>query len=124
MIHGYISPDLDLIVPVYILDQNGYAYRLEAAIDTGFTGELTLPAHWIRRLGLVPWDHLEFTLANAATETFDTYYGSMLWHGSRVRVRVVEAEGTPLIGIGLLWDNLLTAAITDNGTVTIGPLAP
>ena len=124
MIHGHISPNLELIVPVYILDQNGFAYRLEAAIDTGFTGELSLPSYWIKRLGLVPWESLEFTLANAVTESFDSYYGYMLWHDTKVEVQVIEAEGTPLIGIGLLWDNLLTAAITDNGAVTIGPLAP
>ena len=122
MIHGHISPDLDLIVPVYILDQNGYAHRLEAAIDTGFTGELSLPSHWIRRLGLVPREPLEFTLANAVTESFDTYYGSMLWHGSRVEIRVIAAEGMPLIGVSLLLDSLLTAAIAYNGAVTISPL--
>ena len=122
MIHGHISQDLDLIVPVYILDQNGYAHRLEAAIDTGFTGELSLPAHRIKDLGLVPRAPLEFTLANAVTESFDTYYGSVLWHGSRVDVRVVEAEGTPLIGVSLLQDNLLTAAIAYNGAITISPL--
>ena len=122
MIHGHISQDLDLIVPVYVLDQNGYAHRLEAAVDTGFTGELSLPAHRINDLGLVPRAPLEFTLANAVTESFDTYHGSMLWHGSRVEVRVVAAEGTPLIGVGLLRDNLLTAAIAYNGAITISPL--
>ena len=122
MIHGHISQDLDLIVPVYVLDQNGYAYRLEAAIDTGFTGELSLPSHWIKRLGLVPDDPTDFTMANNATESFDTYYGYMLWHGSRIEVQIIAAEGTPLIGVGLLQDNLLTAAIAYNGAITISPL--
>ncbi len=124
MIHGYISRDLDLIVPVYILDQNGHTYRLEAAIDTGFNGELTLPSDWIRRLGLAPGEAIEFTMANDAIESFDTYHGSMLWNGNRIEVQIVETEGMPLIGVGLLLGNLLTAAIAYDGAITIGPLAP
>ena len=45
-----------------------------------------------------------------------------MWQGHRREVRIIESEGTPLIGTALLWGSLLTAEITDNGAVTIGPL--
>lgn len=122
MIHGHISQDLDLIVPIYVLDQNGHAHRLEAAIDTGFTGELTLPSDRIRSLGLIPGESLDFTMANDATESFAAYYGSMLWYGNRIEVQVIETEGKPLIGVSLLLGNLLTAAIAYDGAITISPL--
>lgn len=123
MIHGQISPSLDLIVPVYVLDQNDHAHRLEAAVDTGFTGDLTLPPDRIRRLGLVPGESIDLTMANDATESFATYYGSVLWRGARIEIQVVEAAGTPLIGMSLLLGNLLTAAIDYGGAITISPLS-
>ena len=76
----------------------------------------------IRELELIPDLPVEITMANGSTETFDAYFGALIWQGQRRAVRVVELEGTPLIGLGLLWDSLLTAEITDHGAVTIGPL--
>lgn len=61
-------------------------------------------------------------MANDRTERFPTYRGIVLWHGHRRSVRIIESEGTPLIGTALLWGSLLTAEMTDNGAVSIGPL--
>jgi predicted aspartyl protease len=105
-----------------VLDANEYVHRFEAAIDTGFNGELTLPPLHVQELGLAPALPLAITMANHETETFDTYHGTILWRGARFPVRIVASEGTPLIGIGLLWGSLLTAEIIDNGEVTVSPL--
>ena len=61
-------------------------------------------------------------LATDLVVTVASYSGVVLWRGERQPVEILEAEGTPLIGTALLWSSLLTAEMTDNGAVTIGPL--
>ena len=41
------------IVPMTIVDGIGHRHSLRAILDTGFTGELVLPARYINRFGLV-----------------------------------------------------------------------
>ena len=122
MIYGNINDNWDLVVPMRILDANEHVHRFDAVVDTGFNGELTLPIHHIRKFQLAPGLPTDITMANGVTETFNAYFGTLLWRGQRRAVQVVETESTPLIGIGLLWDSLLTAEIIDNGAVIIGPL--
>ena len=62
------------------------------------------------------------TLAADVVINVDVYEGVVIWRGQRRPVKVVEAEGTPLVGLALMWNSLLTAEITENGAVTIGPL--
>ena len=61
-------------------------------------------------------------LATDLVVTVESFEGIVLWRGERRSVEILEADGTPLIGTALLWDSLLTAEMTDNGAVAIGPL--
>ena len=122
MTGGWISDNRELVMPLRILDANGHVHRVEANIDTGFNGHLTLPPDSLELLGLASDRPLELRMANNETETFSTFRGIALWQGQRRTVRIIESEGAPLIGTALLWGSLLTAEITDNGAVTIGPL--
>ena len=61
-------------------------------------------------------------MANDETGTFPSYHGMVFWQGQHRPIEIIETEGTPLIGTALLWGSLLTAEMTDNGAVTIGPL--
>lgn len=122
MTSGWISDNWELVMPMRILDANDHVHRMEAHIDTGFNGEFTLPHDFIELLGLEPEQPMALTMANGEMETFPTFLGVMLWQGHRRSVRIIESEGVPLIGTELLWGSLLTAEMTDNGAVTIGPL--
>lgn len=124
MTTGWINRDHELVVPLTVLDSNDASLVLECVVDTGFSGDLTLPPAIIQRLRLGQAEAITVITANEAATRLNAYRGVILWQRQRRAVRIIEAEGTPLIGIGLLWGNLLTAAITDNGDVTIGPLAP
>ena len=124
MTDGWLNENWDLIIPMRILDANGHVHRIEATIDTGFNGCLTLPPDFAQLLGLPPAPSLDITMANDATEAFPTYTGTVLWHGQHRSVQIVELHGKPLVGLELLWDSLLTAEITDHGAVSIAPLPP
>ena len=122
MITGTVSSDGDLIVPIRVLDANEYVHRFEAVVDTGFGGYLSLLPYQIQDLGLRSPQPVDMVVANNVTFEMNSYQGIVLWRGERRPVQIIEAEGTPLIGIALLWGSLLTAEITDDGEVTISPL--
>ena len=122
MIFGHINQDRELVAPVRVLDANDHVRRYEAVLDTGFDGALSLPLYLIQELGLPPTEPIEMVLATGRLVQVNAYAGTVLWRGERRQVRILESEGAPLIGTELLWGSLLTAEMTDNGAVTIGPL--
>ncbi len=122
MTGGNVTPEGELIVPIRVLDTDGHVHRFEGIVDTGFTGDLTLPSDHIRELGLVMDRQVEALVVNEEAFRFNSFRGTVLWGGDQRPVRILEAEGTPLIGTALLWGSLLTAEVIDNGAVTIGPL--
>lgn len=123
MISGTVNSSGELTVPIRILDADGHVHRFEAIVDTGFTGDLTLPSEYTRELGLVMERTVDTLVANEEILELNSFRGTALWRGERRPIRILEAEGTPLIGTELLWGSLLTAEMTDNGAVAIGPLA-
>ena len=122
MIGGWISDNRELVMPLRVLDASEHVHRVEAHIDTGFNGYLTLPPGITQLLGLTPSRPVALTMANDETGTFRSYHGMALWQGQRRPIEIVESEGDPLVGTALLWGSLLTAEMTDNGAVAIGPL--
>ena len=122
MIFGHINQDRELVAPVRVLDANDHVRRYEAVLDTGFDGAPSLPLYLIQELGLPPTEPIEMVLATGRLVQVNAYAGTVLWRGERKSIRIIEAEGAPLIGTALLWDSLLTAEMTDNGAVTIGAL--
>lgn len=119
---GSVSEDADLIIPVRVLDANGHVHRFEAIVDTGFRGDLSLLPHQIQDLGLPPSLPIDMILATGLEVLVNSYEGTVLWRGERRPIRILEAEGDPLVGTALLWGSLLIAEMTDHGAVTIGPL--
>ena len=52
MITGIVNPNREAVLRLKVQGPNGQEEEIEAVIDTGFTGELTLPPDVIARLGL------------------------------------------------------------------------
>ena len=53
MISGFINTSLEAIIRPVVYGMNGQEHEVEAVIDTGFTGFLTLPSALIASLGLI-----------------------------------------------------------------------
>ncbi len=51
-----------------------------------------------------------------------SYRGTVLWDGQPLPVRVVEADGEPLLGMELLQGSRVTLDVRDGGPVTIDAL--
>lgn len=93
--------------------------EVEAVIDTGFDGELTLPEAEIRRLGYPYAGSAGGTLADGSEVRFDYFEGRVLWHGQARAVAVIAAEGQPLVGMALLGGSRLVVDAVPGGEVRV-----
>ena len=78
MIRGRVTADKTPIIRLDILDENGRTRPVAAVLDTGFTGDVSLPASTILRLGLRPMGQRKFTLADGVVSIMNTYAANVL----------------------------------------------
>ena len=92
---------------------------LEFVIDTGFTGELTLPQPAVSALGLPFVYDQAITLANDSDVEIPVHQATIVWQGSERFVHVLATGNRPLLGTALLAGCELLAQFAENGLVTI-----
>ena len=84
------------------------ASKLQAWVDTAFTGELVIPRATIETLGLQQSAAIMAGLADGTQVVLETYGCIIEWFGEQRVVEVVGNEGRfPLLGVGLLRDRRL-----------------
>lgn len=80
----------------------GLEQDVDAIINTGYTGSLTLPPALIAALGL-RWQTVDrVTLADGSECIFEVYEAKVMWDGKVRRILVDEADADPLVGMRLL----------------------
>jgi clan AA aspartic protease len=114
MITGSIAL-LEPTISVAVQEPTGASRSIDAVIDTGFNGYLTLPAATITSLQLEWLCREEGTLADGSTEIFDVYIALILWDGNWRKVEVDAANAAPLIGMALLEKHVLECTSTRVG---------
>ena len=124
MINGKVSSNQRALITIEIFDSEDRLQSMEAILDTGFTGYLTLPQESIRQLGLRSVGQRTFELANGDLFDFQVYLGSVSWHDRPNDVLVLESDSVPLLGMTLLWGSRVTLDASTGGEVTIEELAP
>lgn len=119
MIRGRVDDSGAVLIRVGIMDIRNRLWPIQAALDTGFTGDLSLPGDVIQRLGLSALGQRDFTLADGVRSLMNSYSGRVFWHEGLSEVVVIQSRGTPLIGMGLLWGSRVTLEAIDEGEVVI-----
>ena len=122
MLTGTVSDDLQAWVAIEILAPDGQPRPVEAVLDTGFNGELALPAAAIRQMDLSMGIRRPAVTATGDRVSLTTYRGTVLWYGQLRSIQVVEADSEPLVGMELLLDSRVTLDVRDGGAVTIDSL--
>jgi clan AA aspartic protease len=118
MITGVVRSD-EARVRFKVKGSRGREQQVEAVIDSGFTGALTLPPALIATLGL-RWRSVDrATLADGSICVFQVYVGKLLWDGKVRSVLVAEADADPLVGMRLLRGHELKMQVCARGKVTI-----
>ena len=124
-----VDDALEAIVTLSVQDENGAMEDVNFVIDSGYTGEMTLPQEIINRLdlGAAEYDEYEAAptvmLADGAILIVDVYVTSVWWHDRLRSVEVDSIGSTPLIGMGLLRGSNLSVDAIPGGLVTITDLS-
>ena len=121
MIRGTVEPTLDPVVELELQGPNGVEH-VDAVVDTGFSGWLSLPEFVIRRLGLEYLRSGPATLADGTVVEVQIYEAEVEWHDAWKVIRIDLADTDPLVGMKLLRGSALHVDVTEGGAVTIAPL--
>ena len=122
MITGVVTADRQAIIHLTVRGPVGQEHEIEAIIDTGFDGWLSLPSSLVVLLGLVWRRRGRALLADGRESVFDIYEATVVWDGQARRIPMDEAETAPLVGMSLLEGYELTVQVRSAGKVTIRAL--
>jgi clan AA aspartic protease len=126
MIEGYVRRHADeepfsfeIVVPVTLRGFGEQEVLVEAVLDTGYTGPLSLREEDITALGLVPSGGAWIALADGSEWEAVLYTVIVAWDGIERLVQTTGDGPEPLIGIGLLNGHNLSVDVTDGGAARI-----
>ncbi len=86
---GVVTTRREAILSVSVLGADERRTDIEAVMDTGFTGDLTLPDRVIEELSLPSRGVREVVLADGSTVAMEIYRARVVWDGA-VRVKSVD----------------------------------
>jgi clan AA aspartic protease len=121
MMQGRVNQRCEATLSI-ALRNNETIQMVDAVIDTGFSGFLTLPSETIVTLGF-SWEGRDVaTLGDGTFCTFEVYIGLVIWDGQYREIYINESETVPLIGMQLLRGYDLRIQAIEGGLVTIEAL--
>jgi clan AA aspartic protease len=122
MMQGVVNLRREAMLTVVVSNSNRQLQSIEAVIDTGFNGFLSLPSAIITTLDL-PWSGSDFVTLGDGSETFfDLYTAIVIWDGQYCEVDIAESETEPLLGMALLYGYRLQVDNIEGGMVKIETL--
>ena len=119
MIQGVVTDDYEAVINLTVFGKANHREPIEAVVDTGYNGWLSLPSSLIHDLEL-PWlDRAQAILADGSETTFDIHQAVVIWDRRRVMIPIDSSESTPLVGMRLLENFELTMKVRCDGQVEI-----
>jgi clan AA aspartic protease len=122
MIVGVVTDDHQAVIHLVVRGPAGQETEIDAIIDTGFDGWLSLPSSIIISLDLEWRERGRALLADGSESVFDIYEAIVLWDGQALRIPVHQAETTPLVGMSLFRGYELIIQNQPGGKVSIRSL--
>ncbi len=120
---GIVDQNCEATIRLVVGNADSQRQMIDAVIDTGFTGFLTLPLSVLTSLDLRAYRREEGILGNGSTCIFDVYRCLVIWDGEVQRIDINESETAPLVGMSLLYGYRIQVDAIEYGTVTIQPLS-
>ena len=119
MIHGVVNAAYEAVVTLPLQSPKGRTRDIDAVIDTGYSGFLTLPPRLVDELGL-PFAYMgQAFLANDSVVDFDVHDVTLLWDGQPRRIKADATGSTPLVGMAMLDRHNLDIEVVNGGHVLI-----
>ena len=92
----------EAVVRLSLLNSSGQTRDIDAVVDTGYNGFLTLPPVLVAELELTRLGQKSLVLANGRRDIFDTHGVTVFWDGQSRFVDADEADAAPLLGMSML----------------------
>ena len=119
MIQGVVNAAYEAVVVLTLQGPRGQVRDIEAVVDTGYSGFLTLPTVVMAELGL-PFAYVgQAFLANDDEVSFDVHDVTVLWDGQPRSIKADATGSIPLVGMLLLDNHDLNVEVVDGGRVVI-----
>ena len=120
--HGVVNQGCEAMLPI-VVGNKSQRQLVDAVIDTGFSGFLTLPLSITIALNLIWKGRDVATLGDGTSCIFDVYIATVIWDGQYRTIDINASETVPLIGMRLLRGYDLRIQTIEGGTVTIKALS-
>ena len=119
MMQGFVNQHCEAIIKVAVGYGSQRKQMVDAVIDTGFTGFLSLLQSIITFLGL-PWYFRDVgTLGDGSEVIFEMYEATVIWDGQERIIDVAASEADPLVGMSLLYGFRVQIEAIEGGVVII-----
>jgi predicted aspartyl protease len=86
MMQGLVDQNCEVMIRLVVGNTDSQRQLIDAVIDTGFTGFLTLPLSVLLKLGLQAYRREQGTLGDGSICIFDVYRGMVNWDGEFRRI--------------------------------------
>jgi clan AA aspartic protease len=119
LIEGEVTSAREAIIVVGVTGRTGKTLKVQAAIDTGFNGWLTLPSALVTELALAQAGTANVVLGDATAVTARMFRAVVDWDGHPRNVTVLQSAAPSVVGMSLLYGTLVTLHVVDGGRVTV-----
>lgn len=119
MITGRVNSYREAVISVSLSGFEGTALEVDAVVDTGYAGYLTLPTSMIEALGLQSIGVGYLTLADGNELASEVCVATVLWDHQRREIEVDSLESEVLVGMALLEGYDLRIRVISGGDVAI-----
>jgi clan AA aspartic protease len=123
VIAGVVRSGREAVIDVRVRGPDRRERVVEAIVDTGFTGFLTLPSALIAALRASHLGRSRVLLADGTEALLDLYEIDIEWDGSWRTVRADAVDAQALVGMGLLAGYRFCLDAAAGGRVTIEALS-
>ena len=121
-ITGAVNARLEAVVRLRLRGPTGTEAEVDAVVDTGYTGTLTLPTSVIASLGLAQLSGGRARLADGSLRRFNTYGVDLEWGGTWRTLAASALGNEALVGMGMLTGNNLNIDVISGGALAVVPL--
>ena len=102
--NGRVDESGRALLPIRLRNPTtGMISNIDAWIDTGFTGDLTMPSATVRTVDMPRGPKVRGVLADGTIVVLETHLCELEWFGEWRSIEVIGSDGDhPLLGVGLL----------------------
>ncbi len=122
MIIGILTSNREAVIPVRIRGMGNQEIMINAAIDTGFNGFLSIPLRYAADLNLQFACTTRAVLGDGKEVSIDMYEITVVWDGQERTIGALAVDSEPLVGMAMLSGYRVILEIEENGNVTIEKL--